>query len=89
MAQVPGVGIFFSPCPLSLALCPAGIETRRKVSTIVRQLFWFCCIRSGAGPRTPGIFLGMTRVFKEVFCCTVSLSGETEAGPAGTQPVEG
>ena len=42
----------------------------RNVSTIVRHLFhayFVMTLVSGASPRTPGIFSGMTRVFKELF----------------------
>ncbi|MBU6175108.1 MAG: hypothetical protein KGQ60_14965, partial [Planctomycetes bacterium] len=46
-------------------------------------------ILRGPAPGTPGIFFGMTRVFKVHSGCRLLLSGETEASSAGTQLVEG
>ncbi|MGB7343207.1 MAG: hypothetical protein WBD20_03280, partial [Pirellulaceae bacterium] len=53
---------------------------------LAKQRFLPCenSSRRWASPQTPGIFSGITRVFKGVFGGNVELSGETEDGSAPT-----
>ncbi len=63
------------------------------MSTTLRHIFFkdlnSGLILRGPAPGTPGIFFGMTRVFKVLLGGRLLLSGETEASSAGTQLVEG
>ena len=66
-----------------------GPECVNDIETIFFSCFRFASPLVGGQPPNPRDFFGMTRVFKDLFCCSFLLSGETEASSAGTQLVEG